>query len=505
MTGRRLPVIVKLIGHFVGHIRTWKATLTPHGREPFDSTCGPRGSRRIVEPDYRGPPLRSSLRPVMPAVSIPSLRKVRRIKHWLRRRNSEYIIRRVFLIFRRYGLTTRRAKQRAFDCARLLSDYGSGPTFATPGAVVRKNAKFCRELHEMGVELAVHGYDHVDFTGLSKAEATRQFRRAGDAFSDAAVPFEGFRCPYLSCTPEVLDAVPKGMFSYSSNVAIWWEAGVGEVSREGTAIFDALRRFYAGSSSDDVISRPAISGGLVEIPASLPDDLQLYDGLKVGESGITDAWLAILRESHRRGELFAPLFHPETFEQCRSALRAVLHEATLLRPPVWITQLREIASWWRERSTFAAGMVTMGSMTRVEFECPERGTLLSRGLGGRAEARPWSVDYDILVDRTIMIANDTRPFVGVSTECAPKTIAFLEEEGFVVVQGDDPGLSAVFLDGDTLRKHATDVELLAYIDSSPGPLVRLWRWPDGARSALCVAGDLDALSLGDYLARVIGI
>jgi hypothetical protein len=441
----------------------------------------------------------------MPPAGIRSLRKFGRIKHWLMRRNSEYIVRRVFLIFRRYGFTTKRAKQRAVECARLLSDYGSGPTFATPGSVVRKNAKFCRHLHEMGVELAVHGYDHVDFTGLSKAEATRQFRRAADAFSEADVPIDGFRCPYLSCTPAVLDAVPAGMFAYSSNVAIWWDAGIGTASREGTAIFEALRRFYAGSSSDAVISRPTIVGELVEIPASLPDDLQLYDGLKVGETGITDAWLAILRETHRRGELFAPLFHPETFEQCRPALQAVLREATQFAPPVWITQLRAVASWWRERGTLAANVDGRGSTVRIDFECPERATLLSRGLNGDSNTRPWDGVYEILVDRTIVVANDSRPFVGVSTECAPKTIAFLEEEGFVVVQGDDAGLSAVFLDGETLRKHESDVALLAYLESFPGPLLRLWRWPDGARSALCVAGDLDALSLGDYLARVIGI
>jgi hypothetical protein len=37
---------------------------------------------------------------------------------------------------------------------------------------------------------------------------------------------------------------------------------------------------------------------------------------------------------------------------------------------------------------------------------------------------------------------------------------------------------------------------------SPAPLVKLGRWPDGAKSALCLTGDLDALSLVDYLSRV---
>jgi peptidoglycan/xylan/chitin deacetylase (PgdA/CDA1 family) len=409
----------------------------------------------------------------------------------------------MFLILQRYGVTTKRAKRRAIECAELMREYGSGPTFATPGAVVRKNASFCRELHRTGVEFAVHGYDHVDFTGLSKAEASRQFRRAGDAFRAAEVPFDGFRCPYLSCSAEVLEAVPADMFAYSSNVAIWWEAGRGDASRAGTSVFEALRGFYAAASSDDVISRPRFEGDLVEIPASLPDDLQLYDGLNAGEIGITDAWTAILRESHRRGELFAPLFHPETFEVCKSAFRAVLEEAALLRPPVWITQLRDVASWWQDRSAFKAEVVADGPTVRIEFECPPRGTLLSRGLSSAFNTRPWSDDYEILDDRTIVIDKGPRPFVGVGRECSQKTIAFLREEGYVVEEAEEGAACSVLVDGT--HEHESETQLVAFVESCAGPLVRLWRWPDGARSALCVAGDLDALSLRDYLARVIAI
>ena len=36
----------------------------------------------------------------------------------------------------------------------------------------------------------------------------------------------------------------------------------------------------------------------------------------------------------------------------------------------------------------------------------------------------------------------------------------------------------------------------------PGPVIRLWPWPNGMRSALCITGDLDALSLLDYAARL---
>jgi hypothetical protein len=48
----------------------------------------------------------------------------------------------------------------------------------------------------------------------------------------------------------------------------------------------------------------------------------------------------------------------------------------------------------------------------------------------------------------------------------------------------------------------TPADWIAAIEASPGPLVRYAPWPNGARSALCVSGDLDALSLLDYASRL---
>ncbi len=46
--------------------------------------------------------------------------------------------------------------------------------------------------------------------------------------------------------------------------------------------------------------------------------------------------------------------------------------------------------------------------------------------------------------------------------------------------------------------------LLARIEDGDWPMLRLGRWPDGARSALCITGDIDALTLWDYGLRFLG-
>ena len=60
----------------------------------------------------------------------------------------------------------------------------------------------------------------------------------------------------------------------------------------------------------------------------------------------------------------------------------------------------------------------------------------------------------------------------------------------------------IFLDNDALSQLTNEVELVNYSEISPTPLVRLWRWPNGAKSAMCITGDLDALTLFDYASRI---
>jgi hypothetical protein len=287
----------------------------------------------------------------------------------------------------------------------------------------------------MGAELAVHGYDHVDFRSLSKAEAREQLVRAAQAYREAGVGFAGFRCPYLGYTDDVLDAIPRDLFDYSSNRAVWWDVVPTEASAEATAIFEGLRRFYGAQSSDLVVATPRLTGDLVEIPPSLPDDLQLLDGLRLDEAGLTRAWTEILHRSHRRGELFVLLFHPESWEQCTVACESVLKEARLLAPAVWVTQLRDVGRWWRQRAGFGLDVAAGGAGFHVRFECSKRATILVRNLDTGTAVHRWDDAYQVLEDRTLHLAGDQLPFVGLPAGAPAATIAFLKEQGYVVEAG----------------------------------------------------------------------
>ena len=424
---------------------------------------------------------------------------MRAVLRWLGQRHVRYLASRVALLTTRYGVTTARGKRHALDCVSLLAAHGCRPTFCTPGRVVENEPQFFRQLHDMGVEVAVHGYDHVDFRSLSSEQVERQFRLAAESFSRSGIPFEGFRCPYLSYSDEVLDVSAAGMFRYSSNSAIAWDV---VPSDSGNRVFSQLAGFYRAASSEQVLARPRMSRHLVEIPVSVPDDLQLHDGLELGDEGAAGAWAEILSRTHQRGDLFAPLFHPESLERSALALEAVFGAAGGLRPHVWVTQLRDVASWWREKASFHAELSALNGSLRVQFHCSERATVLARGVETPGMTRRWTDGYDVVESRVIEVPADRRPFVGLAGDADPSVARFLGEQGYVTDTTADATRCSIFLDADRLARLANEVELVEHIEASGAPLLRFGVWPDAARSALAIAGDVDALSLRDYAARI---
>jgi hypothetical protein len=84
-----------------------------------------------------------------------------------------------------------------------------------------------------------------------------------------------------------------------------------------------------------------------------------------------------------------------------------------------------------------------------------------------------------------------------------ETVTFLREQGYLVEHGAMAAQCGLCLDAATLAGLTSQVALINHIEASTAPLVRFWRWPANHRSALAITGDLDALSLQDYAARVL--
>ncbi len=79
----------------------------------------------------------------------------------------------------------------------------------------------------------------------------------------------------------------------------------------------------------------------------------------------------------------------------------------------------------------------------------------------------------------------------------------MHEQGYILETGEQAMRCGLYLDSATLAGIPSGVELVSHIEAAQAPLVRYWRWPDAAKSALCVTGDLDSLSLLDYASRLL--
>ena len=400
------------------------------------------------------------------------------VRRWLAKRDAAYIAHRTRALGARYGISSSRARQRVDSCVRALAELGCSPTFMVPGRVVEAHPHYLRSLVDQGVELALHGFDHVDFSTLSPAAVTHQFERSIDAFDRAGIPFQGFRCPYLSATDEVFAQLPLDLVTYSSNSAVFWPEA--QPPGLGNAVVRQLESFYKPRNAGLAASLPFPHAGVIELPCSLPDDIQIFDGFRAGEHGLERAWCRVLETAHARGELQVLLFHPELADRCSTAFRALLTLARSLRPHVWVTRLVDVAAWWRERAECTVDRTVTPEGHRVLTLRGSTRTCLERGA---------------VSGRRIVVADGSAPFLGVSADVTPSTRESLASLGYLLEE-QAPERCVFHL----RRDQPVDRALVDQLEAQP--LVRVARWPDGARAALCISGDLDALSLVDYARRL---
>jgi len=271
-----------------------------------------------------------------------------------------------------------------------------------------------------------------------------------------------------------------------------------DLDQRATTQFALALRLYAAVDAQTVAVRPRLRDGLIDIPVAVPDDEILLDRLRLCEPALSEEWLHILELTYERGDLFTIQLHPERIHELGRALDTSLAAARGRSPAIYVARLDDIASWWLRRARFAL-RVTSGGAGRVlvSLDADPDATLLVRGLAvplaawygrdGRCEQRAFEADADRL------------PAVGVSRRSLPEVSRFLAEEGFATQISDRPEQFGAYV--DVVDPAWSERAVLDATLASPGPLVRISRWPNGARSALAVTGDIDALTLRDFVVR----
>ena len=408
------------------------------------------------------------------------------------------MLRRAGTIRQRYGLTPKRMERTLAHFVSVLSEYGCGATFPITTSTLARSRGVVEKYQAQKIEFAAHGYYHRDQTQLSFDQQMEQFVAARRLFAKRGIRCAGFRSPYLRFNPVTLAAIKQAGFLYDSSQALAFEIPDDLETRE----YRRALNFYGAVSAQVYPALPHWDNDLVRIPYCLPDDEALVDRFHTSAEQMTALWMNILRSTYMRGELFTVALHPERILLCEQALAEVLEACRKLKPFVWMTQLYQIAVWWKARTQSEVRVVDDGN---GELSVTAHGvaglTLLARHVAVTSPARTWDNAYLQAEEPVLKFRSARRPFIGVSPAAPAYLTSFLRQQGYIV-EATESGANYSFYLDRTHFAYEDERPLLDEIERGDFPLVRLGRWLNGARSALCVTGDIDALTIWDYALRL---
>lgn len=402
----------------------------------------------------------------------------------------------------RYGLDGRKMDRALARFCQVLSETNAKATFPITAAALSRSPDIIDRYRNMNIEFAVHGHRHIDHSTLSRRELAVELNQARLLFEAQGMTPTGFRSPYLRSREDALDVIRAAGFLYDSSESVAWDV-VGE--QETDAYLRALE-FYGAAPADTFPALPRDEAGIVEIPYCLPDDEALIERLCLDDAvGRTRPWIAILEASHRRGELFTLGLHPERILLCEGPMRAVLRRSEELTPPVWIACLDEIATWWSQRARARPRLTALAENEyRLTVKHLDGLVVLARGIEVDGPTCAWADGYTLVGGSEGRFACRTRPVLGVSPGSDSRLEDFLRQQGFIVEVAEGGDGFSLYLHYPRFTR-LDEGRVLAEIDGSEAPLVRLGRWPHGAKSALCITGDIDALTVWDYVMRLLNM
>jgi len=377
------------------------------------------------------------------------------------------------------------------------------PTLPITSQILGRYPEVIEKLSRQNIEFAVHGHNHLDYTQLTRKEVMGEIRKAAGAFRTHSIQFSGFRFPYLKWDTNSLEIIRNsGLFKWDSSHTILWDV-------VDNALFDErdLRNYqlmlhqYNYKSSSNWLSLPKLRHNLTEIPVSLPDDDLLERlGLR-NNKAVTEIWAAILRKTHTRGELFTLQLHPERILVLQDSLKSIIQTAKELQPGVWIASMSDICDWWTEKENFSIELENRGdSEYQVNVNCSPKATVLVRS--NHLSGDEFYNGHRIMSERSFSIKSRKKPVVGIPKNSPHELIHFLRNEGFIFETSEESDKYSVYLDSFDNFSEKDEKNALEIIHASDLPLIRLWRWPNGCKNCLSITGDIDCLTLYDFLDRL---
>lgn len=415
---------------------------------------------------------------------------------------------RIGMIVGRFDLSGNKMKKAVLEIERIGKKYKYKPALIIPALVLKRHRNVLSHLSDETLEFAVHGYTHRNFKHLSLDKQVAEIKKAKDVFKEYEMPVYGFRAPYLSLNSHTTEAVQKNNLLWESDETVIWNGFTdSQLSKFRHFMANAVHLLYSPLDAQENVVIARLQGEVVHIPVTLPDDEILIDRLGIKDPNeIENIWTDILKKTHQRGDIFVLQLHPERFSICKQALDGLLNKASYSMRGVWVTGMKEVAEWWKEKSQFKFTFQKESKRGyRVHRECTNRTTVLGRNLRSETSRTPFYKDYHIIEGKEFFIeSKNLKPCIGLYPKCPRTLLKFLEDEGFPYEVSESNSKYSLFLAEYETFARKDEMALLSRIEENPNPIVRYWRWPDGMKSAFVTTHDLDCLTLTDFLFRAFG-
>jgi peptidoglycan/xylan/chitin deacetylase (PgdA/CDA1 family) len=421
-------------------------------------------------------------------------------------RGIRNLIWRILQVLHRFGFSSRKFGKYLEKYYEIANAEGCKPTLAITAVVMARHPDLIKKLSQDGVEFAIHGYKHIDYKVLTKKEKIVHFQKAIEIFNTNGIPYVGFRAPFLRFSNQTTPILGRMGFLYHSSRVLYWPVlDISKFSKYAKHNHDRLLEFCTPLDPEKNFSLPRLESGLIEIPVSIPDDETIIERLHVtDQKQIADVWFKIFQEIYDRGELFILSLHPERIGYCTDALTDILRKAREQNPSVWVATLKEVAEWWRERNDFTFKITRLGAgQYQVQANCSNRANILVKNAGVNVAHEDWMNGYQIVKANDFILESPHLPVIGLSPDISPNVSKILKNEGYVVEISNKSADYGVYLNDPLWFKDKDEKLLFYHIENSGAPLLKYWRWPDKNRSALSVTGDIDSITITDFVLRII--
>jgi len=246
-------------------------------------------------------------------------------------------VKRCLSIVERYGLVRNNLHSNLKFLSKTLEEYDINATIPITASVLSHNTDILDIIDLDRIELAVHGYHHVDYTKLSAEEIAFHLKRAQEIFKENKIKTYGFRAPYLKINDIVLKAIGDAGMIYDSSYPIYFDT-IPKDSPKYPLVADFIK-LYKMKYNTPKISK---NGQIMEIPVALPDDEILVDRMNFGAKQVSKCWIDSINMSLQTdGGVFVLQLHPERISLLKESLIDTIDWA--IKNNIQIRSLADIA------------------------------------------------------------------------------------------------------------------------------------------------------------------